>query len=123
MPDFIDRFATETDAAGNPAFNSWILGLIVSLLSIGTAIGVIFGALLADKLGRRKAMFVETLVFDIGAIIQVTAFDAWYQIAIGRLITGLGVGALSAAVPLYQSETVPRQVRGTMVGTYQLFIT
>ena len=38
-------------------------------------------------------------------------------------MTGLGVGALSAAVPLYQSETVPRQVRGALVGTYQLFIT
>lgn len=39
------------------------------------------------------------------------------------MITGLGVGAFSAAVPLYQSETVQRQVRGSMVGTYQLFIT
>lgn len=37
-------------------------------------------------------------VFDIGVIIQVTAFNAWYQVAIGRFITGLGVGALSSAV-------------------------
>lgn len=28
-----------------------------------------------------------------------SAFNAWYQIAIGRLVSGLGVGALSAAVP------------------------
>lgn len=40
-----------------------------------------------------------------------------------RFITGIGVGALSAAVPLYQSETVPRQIRGALVATYQLFIT
>ena len=48
------------------------------------------------------AMSVEVVVFCIGVIIQVTAFHAWYQVAIGRLVTGLGVGALSAAVPLYQ---------------------
>lgn len=122
MPDFVARFSTEV-VDGVPTFNSWLLGLIVSLLSIGTAIGVLIGAPLADRLGRRKAMVVETVIFDIGIIIQVTAFEAWYQVAIGRLITGLGVGALSAAVPLYQSETVPRQVRGAMVATYQLFIT
>lgn len=68
-------------------------------------------------------MSVECVVFCIGVIIQVTSFQAWYQVAIGRLVTGLGVGALSSAVPLYQSETVPRQVRGALVATYQLFIT
>src|SRR4051812_48898090 len=42
---------------------------------------------------------------------------------IGRIIAGLGVGSLSAAVPVYQAETVPRQLRGTLIATYQLMIT
>lgn len=50
-------------------------------------------------------MSMECGVFIVGVIIQITAFHAWYQIAIGRFIAGLGVGALSAAVPLYQAET------------------
>lgn len=83
-------------------WNTWLEGLIVGFLSIGTAIGVLLGAPTADRLGRRMAMSVEVVVFCIGVIIQVTAFHAWYQVAIGRLVTGLGVGALSAAVPLYQ---------------------
>ena len=29
-------------------------------------------------------------------------------------------GALSSAVPLYQSETTPSQIRGTLVATYQV---
>lgn len=41
--------------------------------------------------------FFHPLAFD--ARVGETAFSAWYQIAIGRLISGLGVGALSAAVP------------------------
>jgi len=62
-------------------------------------------------------------VFIIGVIIQITAFESWVQVAIGRLISGLGVGALSAAVPMYQAETAPPQIRGSMTATYQLFIT
>lgn len=42
---------------------------------------------------------------------------------VGRLVAGFGVGALSAAVPMYQAETAPPQIRGTLTGTYQLFIT
>ncbi|KAK0545827.1 hypothetical protein OC846_005269 [Tilletia horrida] len=124
MTDFKARFATEVDVDGiTPLFNSWLEGLIVSSLSIGTLIGVLVGAPLADKFGRRKAMSIECLIFTAGVLIQVTAFHAWYQVAIGRGITGIGVGALSAAVPLYQSETVPKEIRGALVATYQLFIT
>jgi len=78
---------------------------------------------IADFLGRRSAMSVECVVFVIGVIVQITTFSKWYQFAIGRLIAGLGVGALSAAVPMYQAETAPPQIRGTLTATYQLFIT
>lgn len=50
-------------------------------------------------------MSMECTVFTIGVIIQLASVSAWYQFAIGRFIAGLGVGALSAAVPLYQAET------------------
>lgn len=97
MDDFKMRFATESNN-GKPEFNKWLIGLIVSMLSIGTAIGSLMGAVLADRLGRRYAMVVEVIIFNIGVIIQVTSETAWYQVGIGRLVTGLGVGALSAAV-------------------------
>ena len=41
----------------------------------------------------------------------------------GRFVAGFGVGALSNAVPMYQSETAPKQIRGTLVVCYQLMIT
>ena len=49
-------------------------------------------------LGRRRAMSTECGVFIIGVIVQICSFDAWPQFAVGRLISGLGIGALSAAV-------------------------
>ena len=68
-------------------------------------------------------MCVWSIVFIIGVIIQMASETSWVQIAIGRLVAGAGVGALSIMVPMYTSETGPRQVRGALVSTYQLFIT
>lgn len=41
----------------------------------------------------------------------------------GRFFAGLGVGLLSATIPLYQSETSPKWIRGAIVGCYQWAIT
>jgi MFS transporter, SP family, sugar:H+ symporter len=54
----------------------------------------------ADRTGRRYAMVSECCVFAVGVIVQLTTSPEWQQVAIGRLISGLAVGALSAAVPM-----------------------
>lgn len=40
-----------------------------------------------------------------------------------RALAGVGVGAISVLVPLYQSEMAPKWIRGTLVCAYQLSIT
>lgn len=45
------------------------------------------------------------------------------QITVGRFIAGLGVGALSALVPLYNGEAAPRDLRGPLVVLYQIMVT
>ncbi|KAH8980151.1 general substrate transporter [Lactarius hatsudake] len=125
MDDFLLRFA-QCGVPGDVAtchFSRVREGLIVSLLSIGTLFGALVGAPTADFLGRRRAMQLECLVFCAGVIVQITSKSEWAQFSVGRLIAGLGVGALSAAVPMYQAETAPPQIRGAMTATYQLFIT
>ena len=47
-------------------------------------------------------MSIECTVLIVGIIIQVCSFHEWYQIMLGRFVAGLGVGGLSAAVPMYQ---------------------
>lgn len=44
------------------------------------------------------------VVVSIGFVIQIASVTAWYQMMIGRLIAGLGVGALSLLVPMYQGN-------------------
>ena len=126
MTNHIRRFADSQDCSSGtcePAFSRVREGLIVSLLSIGTLAGALLGAPVADYLGRRWAMSIECMVTTIGFIVQITTFDTWQQIAVGRLIAGLGVGALSAAVPMYMSECVVAAFRGTAVACYQLMVT
>lgn len=125
MDDFKLRFAQCSDpaVADTCEFSNVRSGLIVAMLSIGTLFGSLIGATLADRLGRKKAIVVDNMILIIGIVIQVASVSAWYQFMIGRIVTGLGVGALSAVVPLYQSETAPKEIRGTLVATYQLAIT
>lgn len=40
-----------------------------------------------------------------------------------RFLAGVGVGAISVLVPMYQSEMAPKWIRGTLVCAYQLSIT
>ncbi|KJA18936.1 hypothetical protein HYPSUDRAFT_44786 [Hypholoma sublateritium FD-334 SS-4] len=125
MEDFKLRFATCSNPTDHTTceFSTVRAGLIVSLLSIGTLAGALMGAPIADGIGRRYAMVCECGLFCVGVVIQLCSFYVWQQVAVGRLISGLAVGALSAAVPMYQAETAPAQIRGTLTATYQLFIT
>ncbi|KAG5650331.1 hypothetical protein H0H81_012603 [Sphagnurus paluster] len=102
MSDFRLRFATCSTPgdAGTCKFSVVRAGLIVSLLSIGTLVGALAGAPTADFLGRRYAMVCECGLFIVGVIIQITSTNVWQQFAVGRWVSGLAVGALSAAVPM-----------------------
>lgn len=95
---------------------------IVSILSAGTFFGALLSAPIADYLGRRLAMMFNTVVFTFGVILQTIATDIPLFVA-GRFFAGLGVGLLSATIPLYQSETSPKWIRGAVVGCYQWAIT
>lgn len=79
------------------------------------------------------------IVFCVGVIVQTAAMAPssiyggacritlmfWFseRCSIGRFITGLGVGSLSMAVPLYNAEIAPPEVRGSLVALQQLAIT
>lgn len=95
---------------------------IVSILSAGTFFGALASPLLADVWGRRLALIASCWVFNLGVILQ-TASTAIPMFLAGRFFAGLGVGLISALIPLYQSETAPKWIRGAIVGAYQLSIT
>lgn len=123
MKDFLGRFHNRGDTDTTWAFTDAVSGTIVGLLSIGTLFGALCSAPIADRFGRKICIIFWNIIFCVGVVIQIAATDKWYQVALGRWVAGLGVGGLSVLTPMYQSESAPRQIRGSMVGTYQLFIT
>jgi MFS transporter, SP family, sugar:H+ symporter len=80
-------------------------------LSIGTLMGALIAAPIADRIGRRMSVTFWCCIFAAGLIIQIASIREWYQVMIGRWVAGLGVGALSLLVPMYQCISVRRRVR------------
>ncbi|XP_014562412.1 hypothetical protein COCVIDRAFT_84374 [Bipolaris victoriae FI3] len=122
MVDFRRRFG-QRHRNGELYFSNVRSGLIVALLSIGTLFGALIAAPIADKIGRKMSIIAWCGILSVGFIVQMTATDKWYQIMMGRFVAGLGVGAMSLLVPMYQAETAPRHIRGALISTYQLMIT
>ena len=48
-------------------------GLIGSFLSVGSALGAILSGLLADRIGRKRLIFLASIVFLVGVVRAVTA--------------------------------------------------
>jgi MFS transporter, SP family, sugar:H+ symporter len=94
MKDYLRRFANDR-GNGIYKFNNVREGLIVGLISIGALFGALIAAPLSNKYGRRTVMIAAAIVFWVGNTVQITAQWAWYQIMIGRFISGLGIGSLS----------------------------
>ncbi|KAM3565906.1 hypothetical protein ARSEF4850_001139 [Beauveria asiatica] len=119
--DFKRRFANHL-IDGSFEWGPIWQSLLVSLMSIGGLLGALSGAYTADWWGRRRSIFLGVGFFIVGYIVQITAMNSWIQMVMGRFVAGLGIGNLSVGVPLFQSETSPREFRGTVVASYQLMI-
>ncbi|KKK16421.1 hypothetical protein P175DRAFT_0496813 [Aspergillus ochraceoroseus IBT 24754] len=123
MPHWQDLFSTGyRDSTGHLNVSSSQSAAIVSILSAGTFFGALGAAPIADRLGRRWSLIASSFVFILGVALQ-TAATAIPIFLAGRFFAGFGVGLISALIPLYQSETAPRWIRGSIVGAYQLSIT
>lgn len=68
--------------------------LITSLCAAGALCGAVIAGATADKYGRRPAIWFAAVLFTLGAVIQSTSYTI-IQMAVGRVLIGLGVGSAS----------------------------
>ncbi|KAG7665919.1 HXT5 [[Candida] subhashii] len=122
MTDFIERFGSR-GADGVATLSSMRIGLMISIFNIGCALGGLVFAKVGDMKGRRIGLMFSMAIYVAGIAIQISSHDKWYQIMIGRFVTGLSVGIVSVIAPMFIGETSPKAVRGTLVCCFQLCIT
>jgi sugar porter (SP) family MFS transporter len=101
---------------------AWDAAVVVSSLVAGALIGCAIAGTAADRVGRRLTIMGAAAVALVGvALTAVATGPAVMQL--GRLVTGVAVGITSAVAPLFLAELAPFARRGTILTTYQLFIT
>ncbi|KAI1575895.1 AraJ, Arabinose efflux permease [Pyrenophora tritici-repentis] len=118
MDQFLARFPRVSTEASGAGF--W-KGLMTAMLELGALIGALFAGWLADKLSRKYSIVVAVGVFTVGSILQTAAME-YAMLTVGRLIGGMGIGALAAIAPLYISEIAPPEIRGALLVLQELSI-
>lgn len=97
-------------------------GWFVSSALLGAIIGVAVSGEMSDRFGRKKLLFLASVLFFISAIGCALAPSFRFLIT-ARILGGMAVGIASNVVPLYLSEISPAGIRGRLVTFYQLAVT
>ncbi|KAI9807530.1 MAG: hypothetical protein M1825_005470 [Sarcosagium campestre] len=103
-PYFKDYFNQPTSAE---------IGTMVAILEVGAFVASLCVGRIGDIIGRRKTIFYGSGIFFVGGALQTFA-NGMPMMMLGRIVAGVGVGALSTIVPVYQSEISPPHNRGKL---------
>jgi len=93
-------------------------GLMASLTLGASAIGGLVFGVIADKLGRTRALSLSILLYSVFTFACGLAQNLW-QFAAFRVLLGLGMGGEWASGATLVSETWPEKHRGKALGIMQ----
>ncbi|KAL7918061.1 general substrate transporter [Trichoderma austrokoningii] len=96
-------------------------GVVTSLFELGCFFGSLATAAAGGRFGRRTLAHFGTLAIAIGSLLQASSFSVG-QLMVGRIVAGIGLGLISSNVAIWQSETAPARVRGTLVACSLSFL-
>jgi MFS family permease len=107
--------------AGGPVSQQAVLwhgGIIFSIFLIGWAVGGILFGVLADRFGRTRTLIVTILFYAL--FTGMAALSAtWWQLAVYRFLTALGIGGEWAAGAALVAEVWPEEKRAKAAGILQ----
>lgn len=96
----------------------WYGGIIFSIFLIGWAIGGVVFGVLADYFGRTKALVLTILIYAVFTGMAALS-QTWWQLALFRFITALGIGGEWAAGAALVAEVWPEDKRTKAAGLLQ----
>ena len=96
----------------------WYGGIIFSIFLIGWAVGGVLFGVLADRFGRTRTLVFTILIYAV--FTGLAALSAtWWQLALFRFLTALGIGGEWAAGAALVAEVWPEEKRAKAAGILQ----
>jgi MFS family permease len=107
--------------AGGPVSQETVLwhgGIIFSIFLIGWAVGGVLFGVVADRFGRTRTLIVTILFYALFTGMAALS-GAWWQLALYRFFTALGIGGEWAAGAALVAEVWPEDKRAKAAGMLQ----
>jgi AAHS family cis,cis-muconate transporter-like MFS transporter len=108
LPSLIEEFQLSTTQAGS----------LATFTLFGMAVGGIFGGWASDRYGRVKVVVWMLVLFSV-ATAALGLTQSYWQFAVVRSISAIGLGAEYVVCNTLMSEYVPTKRRTTVLGTLQ----
>ncbi|RSH92396.1 hypothetical protein EHS25_008811 [Saitozyma podzolica] len=89
-------------------------GAITGAYELGCFAGALLVSAFGERWSRRAVLLTSVIPLMVGAALQVSTFST-AQLAVGRVVAGVGMGGITSMLPVWQSETSPPHLRGMLV--------
>ncbi|MFI5371266.1 MAG: MFS transporter [Candidatus Eisenbacteria bacterium] len=117
-PALHDVLSRPGGAAPSAEAIGWYGGIIFSIFLIGWAVGGVAFGVLADRVGRTRTLVFTILVYALFTGLAALS-HTWWQLAIYRFLTALGIGGEWAAGAALVAEVWPERRRSQAAGILQ----
>jgi len=87
------------------------IAYVTSLSFVGMFIGSLVASWIADRAGRKTALFATTLFFSFFSLLSAFTWDT-VSLGVCRVLTSAGLSAMTVVAVIYLSEMYPAAVRG-----------
>ncbi|KAH8832407.1 general substrate transporter [Flagelloscypha sp. PMI_526] len=95
---------------------------LVSLFQGGSFFGAGLQYPITLKIGRKWTIILSNVLFIASGFMQVFANGSLDLMMGGRFMGGFAIGISSLVIPIYLSEYAPANIRGRLVGFFDIFI-
>ncbi|XP_060854797.1 facilitated trehalose transporter Tret1-2 homolog [Rhopalosiphum padi] len=92
-----------------------------SLFGVGAVIGAVPAGAVSSVFGRRVSLIVSEAHVVFGWL-MIAFPKAARMLYVGRILQGVGCGAMCTIIPMYVGEIAEPEIRGFLGGLYQLFV-
>jgi MFS transporter, AAHS family, 4-hydroxybenzoate transporter len=92
------------------------LGLALGIVTLGPLFGALLFGMPADRIGRKWMLSISAVVFGLATLFTAFVTNVG-QLAVLRLITGLGAGGAIPIALAFGSEFAPSRLRKTFVAS------